>query len=109
VEFNRALESTLLVYDSAQESIAPSPAKALLKIIVPNRYKGVLPGILMKVKKITNLRSLLVTRKHNMRTEASRKECVGCKIDRKASRGARQVNADLTNVEFARTVNTRCL
>jgi hypothetical protein len=98
-----------LVYDLAQESVAPSPAKTLLKTIVSNRYKGVFPGIPMKVEKVTDLRLLLVTRKHDMRTEASPRECVNCKIDGKASRGVRQVDADLTNVEFARTVNTRCL
>jgi hypothetical protein len=42
--------------------------------------------------------------------EASRRECVGCKIDGRVTRGyaGRQFGADLTNVEYARTVNTRC-
>jgi hypothetical protein len=109
VEFNRALGSALLVYSSAQESIASSPAKAPLKTIAPNRYKGVLPGIPMKVEEVTDLRSLLVARSHDMRTETFRRECIGCKIDGKASRGARQVDASLANVEFAKKVNTRCL
>jgi hypothetical protein len=89
VEFNRALGSALLVHDLAQESVIPFPLKAPLKIIAPNRHKGVLPGIPMKVEKVTDLRSLLVARRHDMRTETSRRECVSCKIDGKASRGAR--------------------
>jgi hypothetical protein len=89
VEFNRALGSALLVYNLTQESVVPFLVKALLKIIVPNRYKGVLSGIPMKIEKVIDLRLLLVIRKHDMRTEASRKECVSCKIDRKAFRETR--------------------
>jgi hypothetical protein len=89
VEFNRAFGSALLVHDLAQESVVPFSLKVLLKIIAPNRHKGVLSGIPMKVEEVTDLRSLLVARRHDMRTEASRRECVGCKIDGKASRGAR--------------------
>jgi hypothetical protein len=89
VKFNRALGNALLIHDLAQELGAPSPPKIPLKTIAPNRYKGVLPEIPMKVEEVTDLRSLLVARRHDMRTEASRRECVSCKIDGKASRGAR--------------------
>jgi hypothetical protein len=78
-----------LVYNLAQESVALSPLKVLFKIIAPNRHKGVFPGISMKVKEVTDLRSLLMVRRHDMRTEASRRECVSCKINGKASREAR--------------------
>jgi hypothetical protein len=43
-----------------------------------------------------------------MRKEGTRRECIGCKYDRKASRG-QLFGADLTNVEYASKVNTRCL
>jgi hypothetical protein len=74
VEFNRALGSVLLVYDLAQELVAPSPPKVSLKTIALNRHKGVLSGISMKVEEVTNLRLLLVARRHDMRTEASRRK-----------------------------------
>jgi hypothetical protein len=109
VKFNRILGNALLIHNSAQESVTSFPAKTPLKTIAPNRHKGVFSEISMKVMKITDLRSLLMARRHNMRTEASRKECVNCKINGKASRGARQIGADLTNIEFAKMINTRCL
>jgi hypothetical protein len=88
-EFNRALGSVLLVYDLAQESVVLSSPKVPFKTIAPNPHKRVFPGIPMKVKEVTDLRSLLMIRRHDMRTEVSRRKCVGCKIDRKASREAR--------------------
>jgi hypothetical protein len=89
IKFNRIFGNTLLVHDSAQESVISSSVKILFKTIAPNRHKGVLPGIPMKVEEVTNLRSLLVIRKHDMRTEISRRKYVGCKINGRASRGAR--------------------
>jgi hypothetical protein len=89
MKFNRIFGNILLVYNLAQESVIPFPVRILFKIIVLNRHKEVLSGISMKIEEITDLRSLLVIRRHDMRTEVFRKECVGCKIDERVSRGAR--------------------
>jgi hypothetical protein len=89
VKFNRAFENALLIYNSAQESIIFSPIKISFKIIALNRYKGILPRIPMKIEKITDLKLLLIVKKHDMRTEASRKKYVDCKIDGRASRKTR--------------------
>jgi hypothetical protein len=106
---NEILGNALLIYNSTQKSIISFPIKTLLKIIAPNRYKRILPGILMKIKEITDLKSLLIAKKHDMRTGTSRREYVNYKINGKASREARQIGADLTNIKFAKTINIRYL
>jgi hypothetical protein len=78
-------------------------------MIAPSRCRGVLPGILSKVEAVTDLRSVLLARGHDMRKEeGTRRECIGCKYDGKASRG-QLFGADLTNVEYVSKVNTRCV
>jgi hypothetical protein len=89
VKFNKVLGNTLLIHDSAQESVISSSIKILFKIIAFNRYKGVLLGIPMKVKEITDLKLLLMIKRYDMRTEASRRKYVNYKIDGRASREAR--------------------
>jgi len=113
VEFNRTLGSALLVHDPTNHDLQQSSStsdRVILKTITPNRCRGVLPGIPSRVEAVTDLKSVLLARGHDMYVEPSlRRECIGCKYDGKASRGVRQVGVDLTNVEWARTVNTRCL
>jgi hypothetical protein len=66
-----------------------------------------LPGILSKVKAVTNLKLVLLARDHNMRKEeGTRKECISYKYNKKASRD-QLFGADLTNVKYASKVNTR--
>jgi hypothetical protein len=89
VKFNRIFENILLIYNLAQESIVSFPIKILFKIIIFNRHKGVLPGILIKIEEITDLKLLLMIRKYDMRTEAFRRKYVNCKIDGKVSRETR--------------------
>jgi hypothetical protein len=96
VEFNRALGSVLLIFDSLPVSI-PAKTNTKLKTIALS-LQGSTPGN-PKVEAATDLRSLLLVR-HDMCTEASRRECVGCKIDGRVTRGCagRQFGVDLTNV-----------
>jgi hypothetical protein len=108
VKFNRIFGNILLIYDSAQKSVISSPIKISFKIIALNRHKEVLSEILIKIEEITDLKSLLIAKKYNMRTEVSRRECVSCKINGRAFREARQIDADLINIEFAKTVNIHC-
>jgi hypothetical protein len=89
MKFNRAFGNVLLIYNSAQKSVISSSAKILFKTIAPNRYKRVLPKIPIKIEKITDLKSLLIARRCDVRTEAFRREYVNYKIDGKASRKAR--------------------
>jgi hypothetical protein len=101
IEFNRALGSALLLYDPTGESSLTS-----MRSIPPNRCRGVLRGIPIRVEAVTDLTSVLLARGHDMRKEGSRRECIGCKIDGKVSgegRGGRQLN-----IEYAKTVNTMC-
>jgi hypothetical protein len=109
MKFNRVFGNTLLIYNLAQESVISFSIKILFKIIVLNRHKRVLPGISIKIEKITDLKLLLMIRKYDMRTEASRRKYVNYKINGKISRKARQINANLTNIEFARIINIRYL
>jgi hypothetical protein len=116
IEFNRALGSALLMHDLTNTDLpasgqvttnTTSTAATKLKSIAPNRCRGVLLGIPKKVKAVTDLKSILLARGHTMCKEKdTRRECIGCKIDGKVSRGGHL--ADLTNVEYAKTVKTRC-
>jgi hypothetical protein len=118
VEFNRGLGSALLVHDPTNNNLRGSSSTSVqastnsstqatrvtLKAIAPNRCRGVLPGIPSRVEAVTDLKSVLLARGHDMCREGSgRGECVGCKIDGKASRSGRP-----TNAEYASTVGTKC-
>jgi hypothetical protein len=96
------------MFDSVPASI-PAKTNTKLKTIIPIRCREALLGIPKKIEAVTDLRSLILAKRHDMCTEASRKEYVSCKIDGRVTRDCakRQFRADLTNVEYARTVNTR--
>jgi hypothetical protein len=118
VEFNRALGSALLMHDpinnNLRESFSTSVqaltnsftqvTRVTFKAIAPNRCRGILPGILSRVEAVTDLKSVLLVRGHDMCREGSgRGKCIGCKIDGKVSRSERP-----TNAEYASTVGTKC-
>jgi len=109
VEFNRALGSALLVHDLSQKSSSTSnqvttqTTRATLKTIAPTRCIGVLPGIPIRVEAVTDLKSILLARGHDMYKEDSRRG-VGCEIDGKASGAYRVFGVNLTNVEYASNV-----
>jgi hypothetical protein len=112
VEFNRALGNALLIFDPDLPALNLTKTNHKLKSIAPIRCKEAFPGIPKKVEAVTDLKSLLLARGHDMCTEALRREYIGCKIDGRVTRGGetaagRQFGVDLTNAEYAKKVNTR--
>jgi hypothetical protein len=118
IKFNRALESALLIHDltnnNLRESFSTSvqalinsstqAIKVTLKTIAPNRCKGVLPGIPSRVEVVTDLKSVLLARGHNMCREGSgRDKYINYKIDGKVSRSGQP-----TNAEYASIISTKC-
>jgi hypothetical protein len=113
--FQKATEASQGITEVFQATEASSNArkKKTYKTIAPQRCRGVLLGIPSKVEAVTDMKSIALAKGHNMQKGDSRRECVSYKIDGKISReaitpGGRQFGKDLTNVEFAKTVNTRC-
>jgi hypothetical protein len=81
-----------------------------LKAIVPNRCREAFPGIPSVIKAATDLKLVLLARGHTMcKGEGTRRECVSCKDEGKASRDQLVFDAERTSVEFASKVNTRCV
>jgi hypothetical protein len=100
------------VYDSTDLIVITNISTAVtkLKAIAPNRCRETFPGIPSAVEAATDLKLVLLARGHIMcKGEGTRRECVGCKYEGKASRGQLVFGTERTNVEFANKVNTRCV
>jgi len=116
--FGEAIEEVFQETAEASQEVAETSLNVrkekTYKTIAPQRCRGVLLGIPSKVEAVTDMKSITLAKGHDMQKGDYRRECVGCKIDGKTSRGAtsereRQFGTDLTNVEFAKKVNTMCL
>jgi hypothetical protein len=112
VEFNKALASALLIYKSiqitGQVTINTVITAIKFKAIAPNRYRRIFLRISNAVKAVTDFKSLLLVKGHDMcKEENTRKECIDCKIDGKITREKYLFGVNLTNVKYAKIVNTK--
>ena len=70
--------------------LIPVKINTKLKTIAPIRCREVFLGIPKKVEGATDLQWLLLVRKYDICTEASRRECVGCEINGRVIKGCAQ-------------------